>query len=74
MHALIRGLQSKAGLLSSELQLGVRAAATAAGQATQAAGAAAAKPTMDKEFLVYRWSSESDAPPRYDSYKVDINA
>ena len=34
----------------------------------------AAAPASCAEFLVYRWSPESDQPPRYDSYKIDINA
>ncbi|GAB4819375.1 hypothetical protein N2152v2_006421 [Parachlorella kessleri] len=70
MNALVRGLRSS---LTSDLQHFARAAATAtAGQATTAANVG--KPKLEKEFLVYRWSPESDQPPRYDSYKVDINA
>lgn len=66
MHALVRGLRSNGSLLTS-----VRAVASAAGSAGSAAGG---KPVAEKEFLIYRWNPESDAPPRYDSYKVDINA
>lgn len=39
-----------------------------------AAPATAAKPQLLKEFLVYRWDPDTGAKPRYDSYKVDINA
>lgn len=39
-----------------------------------AAPATNAKPQLLKEFLVYRWDPDAGAKPRYDSYKVDINA
>ena len=38
-----------------------------------AAKAPAAKPTLLKEFQVYRWSPDSSEKPKYVSYKVDIN-
>ena len=64
MHALFRGLQR-----SSQVALGARGLA---GIAT--AAEAAAKPAVAKEFLVYRWNPDSGEPPKYDSYKIDINA
>ncbi|KAL4853304.1 Succinate dehydrogenase [ubiquinone] iron-sulfur subunit [Chlorella vulgaris] len=68
MQALRRGLLQRGRLLVAEAQLG-------RGHATQAEGAAVtSKATVEKEFLVYRWSPDSEEPPRYDSYKVDINS
>eukprot|EP00887_Chlorella_sp_A99_P007471 scaffold2.g7471.t1 len=34
----------------------------------------AVKEPLLKQFLVYRWSPEADAAPRYDAFDVDINA
>eukprot|EP01023_Acetabularia_acetabulum_P053356 TRINITY_DN596_c1_g2_i1.p1 TRINITY_DN596_c1_g2~~TRINITY_DN596_c1_g2_i1.p1 ORF type:complete len:286 (-),score=39.91 TRINITY_DN596_c1_g2_i1:245-1102(-) len=31
------------------------------------------KPTLNKEFLVYRWNPDESQKPSYQSYKVDIN-
>ena len=61
MLALARGL-GRGGHQGALGQL-VRAAATASG----------AKPVAEKEFLVYRWSPDSSEPPKYQTYKVDIN-
>ena len=69
MLALARSLQGRGSLVASELQSLVRAVATAATSAP-----AAAKPVVEKEFLVYRWDPDSGEAPRYDTYKVDINA
>eukprot|EP01025_Chloroclados_australasicus_P011930 TRINITY_DN1536_c0_g1_i1.p1 TRINITY_DN1536_c0_g1~~TRINITY_DN1536_c0_g1_i1.p1 ORF type:complete len:300 (+),score=12.96 TRINITY_DN1536_c0_g1_i1:72-902(+) len=33
----------------------------------------AAKPKLEKEFLVYRWNPDGSNKPEYQSYKVDIN-
>ena len=72
MHALFRGLQRSSQALRPELQALARGSATQA--ASGATAAAASKPVVEKEFLVYRWNPDSGEAPKYDSYKVDINA
>ena len=38
-----------------------------------AAASPTSKPTLLKEFQVYRWSPDSPEKPKYVSYKIDIN-
>lgn len=69
--------QRSSQLLGPQLANLVRAAAVSTSTAATAAAAAAApasKPVVEKEFLIYRWNPDSAEPPKYDSYKVDINA
>ena len=73
MLALFRGLQRGSQALRPELQELVRGSASAAA-AGAASPAAASKPVVEKEFLVYRWNPDSAEAPKYDSYKIDINA
>eukprot|EP00887_Chlorella_sp_A99_P007853 scaffold20.g7853.t1 len=66
---------ARSGLLQGGRALGgggelARAAATA----FSTSAAAFQKPAAEKEFLVYRWDPDSGQAPRYDSYKVDLNA
>ncbi|PSC70794.1 Succinate dehydrogenase [ubiquinone] iron-sulfur mitochondrial [Micractinium conductrix] len=65
LRASLGGLATPLGSLAA---LGLRGAATEAGATPPA------KPVVEKEFLVYRWNPDSAEPPKYDSYKVDINA
>ena len=74
MHALFRGLQRSSQSLGPELQQLVRGSASQAGSVTAAAAATSAKPVLEKEFLIYRWNPDSSEPPKYDSFKVDINS
>ena len=69
MLALARGLAARGGLGAASELLGAWWA-----RAGFASAAAAAKPVVEKEFLIYRWDPDSGEAPRYDSYKVDINA
>lgn len=78
---LAQALRSGAGLGQQLLpQLGALSALARAVSSSAATGAAAAaaapasKPVVEKEFLVYRWNPDSAEAPKYDSYKVDINA
>lgn len=76
MQALRRAGQALAPRLGPALAAAPELQTAARGAATQAAAGAAAgsKPVVEKEFLVYRWDPDSAQPPKYDSYKVDINA
>lgn len=75
MQALRRAGQALAPRLGPALAAAPELPAAARGAATQAAAStAAAKPVVEKEFLVYRWNPDSGEAPKYDSYKVDINA
>lgn len=77
MQALFRASQALAPRLGQALapELVTLARGAAARMASAAAGAAAAsKAVVEKEFLVYRWNPDSSEAPKYDSYKVDINA
>lgn len=67
MLALARGITARSGLGGVSGVLGM-------GWARAASAAAASKPVVEKEFLIYRWEPDSGEAPRYDSYKVDINA
>lgn len=71
MLALARGLSLRGGLGAATELLG---AGWARAGFSASATAAAAKPVVEKEFLIYRWDPDSGEAPRYDSYKVDINA
>ena len=74
MLSLFRqGLQGGSAAALPALQQLVRSMAAAAGAAGGGA-APAAKPVVEREFLIYRWNPDSAEPPKYDSYKVDINA
>lgn len=49
-------------------------AAQAAAQASKkAAAGGSAKAPLYKEFQIYRWNPDSQEPPKYASYQVDIN-
>lgn len=75
MLALLRGLSQGGHLLSRELGLLARGAASAAATgAGQAASAPAAKAPAPKDFLVYRWDPERPDKPAYEKYTVDVNA
>jgi hypothetical protein len=65
MQALIR----RSSQLGSQLPALARAAAAAAGSASTSS-----KPIVEKEFLVYRWDPEREGQPKYQSYKIDLNA
>lgn len=41
---------------------------------TMAPAAPGPKPPLEKSFLVYRWNPDSGEAPKYQEYKVDINA
>lgn len=68
MLSLSRALARGAARAAPEIGF-VRAAATSA-----ATPAAAAKPVVEKEFLVYRWNPDDGEAPKYQTYKVDINS
>lgn len=68
MNILVRSLRNNGQLLSSELGIALRGAATTA-------TAAGNKPVVEKDFLIYRWNPDnSNEAPRYQTYKVDINS
>lgn len=67
MHTIAR---RSGQLLSSELPALCRAAASATASTS---AAAATKPALNKDVLVYRWDPEQGGPPTYQNYKVDLN-
>ncbi|GMH43622.1 hypothetical protein BSKO_11544 [Bryopsis sp. KO-2023] len=70
--ALGRGVQKLPSILGSEGPARVFATGVPVAQAA-AATATGNKPSLLKEFLVYRWDPDTPDKPAYKSYKVDIN-
>lgn len=75
MLSVSRSLARGLSLARPEL-CAIRGMATSAGGPTQenAPASQQAKPVVDKSFLVYRWNPDSSEAPKYQEYKVDINA
>lgn len=69
-HARRAGLALPKGGLAAFVSTSAESSqAQAVASSTQTTG----KPTLFKEFNVYRWNPDSPEEPKYTTYKVDIN-
>jgi hypothetical protein len=72
MQSLVRSLRKGSQALWTDVPLFIRGAAASTSQAT--AAPVAAKPVVERDFLIYRWDPEQPDTPTYKTYKVDINS
>ena len=73
ISSLRNGSQKGMQLLSQDLPASRISTTATSFTPAAAAPAASAKPVLNKEFAIYRWSPEDGEKPRYDTYTVDLN-